>query len=72
MYPELLQAKLESVVLEYLNQHSEKPRLLKINHEDFRSILPHSDQCKQFGLRIKGVATVGANDVQRGRYSLVP
>ena len=72
MYPELLQAKLESVVLQYVNQHSEKPRLLKINQEDFRSILPHSDQCIQFGLRIKGVTTVGTSDVKRGSYFLVP
>jgi hypothetical protein len=72
MYPELIQAKLESVVLQYVNQHSEKPRLLKINQDDFRSILPHSDQCIQYGLRIKGVTTVGASDVKRGSYFLVP
>ncbi|RYF84602.1 MAG: hypothetical protein EON98_08765 [Chitinophagaceae bacterium] len=72
MYQELLQAKLEAAVLHYSAQHEQKPSLLQINPEDFRQILPYSDQCRKFGLSIKGVTTISTGDIAKGHYRLIP
>ena len=72
MYNEYLQHKLETAVELFVQQHEEKPSLLKISQQDFKDILPYKDENSKYGLRIRGVMTVGFKDMAKGQYLIIP
>ncbi|RYZ30662.1 MAG: hypothetical protein EOO10_02055 [Chitinophagaceae bacterium] len=72
MYPENFQYKLETAIEYFEQQHEEKPSLLKISQQDFKAILPHKEETSHYGLRIKGVMTVGFRDMAKGQYLIIP
>jgi hypothetical protein len=72
MYTALFQHKLESLVVQFEKHYEEKPTLLQISKQDFKKLLPYRDESSKYGLRIKGVATIGVDDIAIGQYNLVP
>ena len=72
MYPEHFQYKLETAVELFIQQYEDKPSLLKISQQDFKSIVPYRDEESKYGLRIRGVMTVPFNDMARGQYLIIP
>lgn len=72
MYPIYLQLRFESAVANYVKKHGEKPSLLQINRSDYSRLLPHEADTRRFGLAIRGVTTVGLEDIPAGQYHLLP
>jgi len=70
--PTFFQAKLEAAVLSFVATNDAKPSLVQINNEDFRSILPYKDESSKYGLRIKGVVTIGTKEINRGQFFMIP
>ena len=72
MYPENFQLRLERAVNDFQNQYAQKPSLLQINPEDYKALLPCSDEHSRCGLTIRGVSTIGIDGVESGEYYFVP
>ena len=72
MYPENFQYKLETAIEYFVQKHEEKPSLLKVSQQDFKAMLPYKDETSRYGLRIRGVMTVGFSDMSRGQYLIIP
>jgi hypothetical protein len=72
MYPEIFQYKLETAIEYFVQQHEEKPSLLKISQQDFKAMLPYKDENSKYGMRIRGVMTVGFKDMAKGQYLIIP
>ena len=66
------QDKLENAVDNFIIEHCDKPQLIKISQQDFRSILPYRDEKSKFGLRIRGVMTIDSVDIAEGQYLIIP
>ena len=66
------QDKLENAIDHFVLEHAEKPSLVKISQQDFRSILPYRDETSKYGLRIRGVLTVDSAEVSEGQYLIIP
>ena len=70
--PKFFQEKLEAAVSSFVTANQAKPSLLQINDEDFRSILPYKDESSKYGLRIRGVVTIGTKEINPGQFFIIP
>jgi hypothetical protein len=72
LYNETLQLRLESAVATFRKDHNgEKPSLLHISKQDYRHLVPYRDDAFRYGLAIRGVTTIGLEEMEPGKFLVV-